>query len=539
MKKNFKKNPYRLILQLSVLLFLAFLLIRPLIQKNSVSDFEAYCPFGGLMALSSFLVNNSLACSMTSVQIAMGLVLLAGVILFSKLFCSFICPLGTFSEWLGKVGQRMGMLITVKGTADLALRLLKYILLFIVVYFTIGSSELFCRKFDPFFAAMSGFNPDVSVIMATIAIILLVAGSFFIRLFWCKYICPLGSLSNIFRLFPVFAVVFGVYFILMWAGVELSWVWPAAAACELAFLIEILMIEKTPFPVLRVRRDEDLCTGCRLCTVNCPQAIDVAVMKDVKHIDCHLCGDCIGVCPEKGALKFNRSGRIWLPAALTILLIASGFIAGRSFEIPTLSLYWGESGKKQDMQILEKTGLKNVKCYGSSMAFSNQVRQNKGVTGVTTYAGTHTVKVLYDPAVTDSLEVLNTMFAPVKVNILASSRNINVDEFKLFVDNFFDPLDTYYLSQMLSGKSGVAGFITSFDCPVKVIIYTTADSGFDEKSIKELVESKELVMKEADGSQTVISTSFKVRKIELSRKNIGYSDYMVLIGSTAKKDSIQ
>jgi len=37
-------------------------------------DVEAYCPFGGLQAFGTYLVNNSLACSMSMLQIMMGLV---------------------------------------------------------------------------------------------------------------------------------------------------------------------------------------------------------------------------------------------------------------------------------------------------------------------------------------------------------------------------------------------------------------------------------------------------------------------------------
>ena len=47
-------------------------------------DVEAYCPFGGLEALSTYLQRHSLACSMSMLQIMMGIVLGVGVILFSR-----------------------------------------------------------------------------------------------------------------------------------------------------------------------------------------------------------------------------------------------------------------------------------------------------------------------------------------------------------------------------------------------------------------------------------------------------------------------
>lgn len=69
------------------------------------ADVEAYCPFGGLQALGSYLVNNSLACTMSMTQIMVGVMLAVGVILFSKLFCGYLCPLGTVSEWMGRGGK--------------------------------------------------------------------------------------------------------------------------------------------------------------------------------------------------------------------------------------------------------------------------------------------------------------------------------------------------------------------------------------------------------------------------------------------------
>ncbi len=69
-------------------------------------DVEAYCPFGGLQAFGTYLVNNSLACSMSMLQIMVGVMLAVGVILFSKLFCGYLCPLGTVSEWMGRAGKK-------------------------------------------------------------------------------------------------------------------------------------------------------------------------------------------------------------------------------------------------------------------------------------------------------------------------------------------------------------------------------------------------------------------------------------------------
>ncbi|MGE5382550.1 MAG: 4Fe-4S binding protein, partial [Omnitrophica WOR_2 bacterium] len=197
MAKKTKHNPYRLATQWIILFLLLYLVVRPYINRSYTSDFEAYCPFGGLQAFSSFLVSNSLACSMTTTQIFMGLGLVVAVILISKLFCSYICPIGSFTEWFSRMGRKLKVNFEIKGTADKLLRILKYGLLFLTFYFTITSSELFCKTFDPYYALFSGFSSDVVISYASLALLLAIPGSFFIRQAWCRYACPLGAASNI------------------------------------------------------------------------------------------------------------------------------------------------------------------------------------------------------------------------------------------------------------------------------------------------------------------------------------------------------
>ena len=43
-----------------------------LISSEKAVDPEAYCPMGGLQALATYLANNSLPCSMSSLQVMMG-----------------------------------------------------------------------------------------------------------------------------------------------------------------------------------------------------------------------------------------------------------------------------------------------------------------------------------------------------------------------------------------------------------------------------------------------------------------------------------
>jgi polyferredoxin len=407
-----KTNPYRLAIQSAILIFIILMITRVFLDKNYIADYEAYCPYGGILAFTSFLVNNSLACSMTSVQIAMGAVLLLAIILLSKLFCSYVCPVGSVSEWIGKLGEKLKLRFTVTGYADILLRGIKYAILFVTVYYTVTSSELFCRKFDPFYASVTGFSADVSILWGIITIAVVVAGSLFIRLLWCKYLCPLGAVSNIFSFFIMFLAVTGIYVILLYLGIKMNFIWPLAIICSAAYLMEFYSLKTFNFPLLNITRNREICTNCKICSINCPQAIDVASLDTVKHIDCNMCADCIHVCPEEGALTINKKGRKWLPALVLIVLVTAGIIVGRSFELPTISLYWGDESLKKEMKVFTRSGIKSVKCYGTSTAFADQMKGVKGVTGVTTFVKTNTVKLLYNPAEIDSASILKAIYAP-------------------------------------------------------------------------------------------------------------------------------
>jgi len=524
--KPLKTNPYRLFFQLAIFGLLAYMGIRFFTDKNYFPDFEAYCPFGGVQALSSYFVNNSLACSMTSAQIVMGLMLIVVIIIVSKLFCSFICPLGSVSEWIGKLGEKYKIRYTVTGITDKILRSLKYVLLFITVYFTVTSSELFCKKFDPYYAVATGFDSDVSIIMAISAIILLVFGSFYIRLFWCKYICPLGALSNVFRFSLLFIGTTLIYVLILWLGVNISFVWLLALLCIVSYILELLSIENKVFPLLKITRNPDTCTSCNLCTKTCPQAIDVATQETVKHVDCNMCGDCIQVCPEKGTLASNKKGKKWLPALILLILITIGIIIGQSFEVPTISQYWGDIKTKEQMSIYEQSGLKNIKCFGSSSSFANKMRKVNGVNGVATFVASHTVKIWFDPSIIDTLSVQKSIFVPVKAKIKKSiPETDSIVVFNLKVDNFFDPYDTNYLTMLLKQNSSIYGFTSEFDCPVKITIYTSKDATITEESLKDLVEQKQLEQKGSNNAIQLIDLNYRVVKIEKQPKAISGTDF--------------
>ena len=80
--------------------------------------------------------------------------------------------------------------------ADKVLRIVKYVLLFFTFYMTMTASELFCKNFDPYYATATGFKGEITLWMSIITVSLVVIPGLLVDRFWCKYICPLGAISN-------------------------------------------------------------------------------------------------------------------------------------------------------------------------------------------------------------------------------------------------------------------------------------------------------------------------------------------------------
>ena len=417
-KSTIIRNWPKYLLQWGVLVALAAFLLIP--GKNPANP-EAYCPMGGLQALTTFFVRGSLPCSMSMVQIVMGIVLAASVVLFSKLFCGYICPLGTVQDLLVKLRNVIGWQgIEIKNgsVADKVLRVIKYALLFWIFYMTATASELFCKNLDPYYAVATGFKGEITLWMSIVTVALVLICGFMINMFWCRYLCPLGAISNSLKFWGWIVVLAAAYYVLGLLGVNVPWWLLLALFCIAGYLLEILC-GRPKLQVLHIMKNDAKCTHCGICNKHCPYGIDVANSRNgaVKSVDCTLCGECTAVCPTEAihtgvCVKGGRNlGNVVLPAAIAVVLVAVGFWAGDKYELPTINVTWGLEQTMEDgtvkqlvdpsaLEIMEMTGLRSVKCYGSSMAFKAKLEKIRGVYGVKTFVAHHRAEITYDPSVT-------------------------------------------------------------------------------------------------------------------------------------------
>ena len=515
-KSTIIKNWPKYLLQWGVLAAL-IIFLTGIVPGKEPADPEAYCPVGGLEALTTFFVNGSLPCSMSSLQIMMGIMLAAAVVLFSKLFCGYICPLGTVQDLLSKVRRCFNIKgITIKNgsVADSALRIIKYAVVFWLFYMTATSSELFCKNLDPYYAVATGFKGEITLWMSIVTLSLLVLGGFFINMFWCKYLCPLGAISNSLKFWIWIAVLFGIWWVLDLVGANIPWWVLLGLFCLLGYLLEILN-GKPKYQILNVIKTSSACTHCGICNKKCPYGIDVDGLGGgrLDSVDCTLCGECVAACPTEalhiGACQKKKSGfGKYLPAVLTVILIALGMWTGNRFELPTIDEQWGVESVAEDGTVtqlidpetLAETridGLRSVKCYGSSMAFKAKLQKIPGIYGVKTFVNHHYAIVTYDPAKITPEKILENIYVPSKFRVNTPDPSV-VDSVKIMTirtEKMYDKLDLNYLGlQMrLSGRK-IYGLTSEFACPLIVHVYMDPSENPDKEWFRNIVEMKVLSM---------------------------------------------
>ena len=534
-KSTIIRNWPKYLLQWGVLVALAAFLLIP--GKNPANP-EAYCPMGGLQALATYFVRGSLPCSMSMVQIVMGIVLAAAVVLFSKLFCGYICPLGTVQDLLVKLRNVIGWqgIEIKKGSiADKVLRVIKYALLFWIFYMTATASELFCKNLDPYYAVATGFKGEITLWMSIVTVALVLICGFFINMFWCKYLCPLGAISNSLKFWVWIVVLAAAYYVLGLVGVNVPWWALLAAFCVAGYLLEILC-GKPKLQVLHIMKNDAKCTHCGICNKHCPYGIDVANSRNgaVKSVDCTLCGECTAVCPMDAihtgvCVKGGRNlGNVLLPAVIAVLLVAVGFWAGDKYELPTINVTWGIEETLEDgtvkqlvdpsaLETMEMTGLRSVKCYGSSMAFKAKLEKIRGVYGVKTFVAHHRAVVTYDPSVITPDQIQENVFTPSKfrVNTPDPAATDSIKVVTIRTENMYDKLDLNYLGlQMRLTEKKIYGLESEFACPLIVRVYMDPSENLDKAWFKKIVNMKELEMPLHGGGTKITPVNFKFVELE-------------------------
>ncbi len=509
MQRNFLHNKTKLIFQLAIVLLIVGFIVMGLLNKSKRTDFEGVCPFGGILSLGSKFYLGSMSCQMSETQVFMGIMLIIGVIFFSKLFCGYLCPVGTITEWLSKIFTRRKGPHILRGVLDRLLRFGKYVLLFFTAYFTITKSELWCKKFDPYYASVTGFGSDTVLWAGIMAIFAVVVLSLFIRFFWCKYVCPLNALSNIFANILITAPLILIYLILYWLGIKLNILWLILALCASGALTEILRYKLFSIAPVRIINDKATCTVCEQCDDSCPQGIPVSEYTKVTHPDCTLCLDCVKSC-SNASLSVGRTKGTWLPPVALVVLVGLGFLFAKQFEFRTLSERWGGYDTLKTVATLKVDDLRSIKCYGSSKSLMNKLKPKKGIVGLDTYAKSHRVVVYYDTTQTNPLKVKEAIFTPYQYKLRKFERYqpAYLAVYEVPINGLWDIYDNINLLRLLMPDTTIMGLETNFGEPVHAKILFDLGKTTPER-IRELIEQPYYEHTLPNGKVEKVKVNFK------------------------------
>ncbi len=253
---------------------------------------EGWLPVASLMNLKALLLTGRLP----KIHPAGTLLLIAFLAtswIFRKSFCSWLCPVGTVSQYLARFGRKLfGRNFRLPSPLDIPLRGLKYLFMALFLYAVIPMSVVAIRQFldSPYGIVddvkMLNFFRDLEI-GGVIVVMVLVAGSMLVTNLWCRYLCPYGALMGL-------------------AGM---------------------------LSPVRIRRNADLCIDCAKCAKACPSALPVDQLVSIRSAECTTCMRCVASCPADGALFLAAPGKKRVPVWLIAAGIASLFLGSYIFGV--------------------------------------------------------------------------------------------------------------------------------------------------------------------------------------------------------------
>ena len=229
---------------------------------------EGWLPIAGLMN-TKYLAETGHVPMIHPAAMFLFLAFVGMSLLLKKAFCSWICPVGTLSEYLWKLGRKIfGRNSVFPKWLDVPLRGLKYLLLGFFVYL-IGAMS--ADAILGFMSTPYGLMADVKMLnffryvgeTAAVILIALVLLSVLVQNFWCRYLCPYGALMGLTSLLS---------------------------------------------PV-KIRRDKDACIDCGKCARACPASLKVDELVQIRSVECTACMECVAVCPAENALQLALAPR--------------------------------------------------------------------------------------------------------------------------------------------------------------------------------------------------------------------------------------
>lgn len=200
--------------------------------------------------------NDSLRSVLIPIIISFASVAAIFCVLFGRIFCGFLCPLGFFQDLLFKLTEKLHLpklnrdsrfmkFIDLFNWIFLGVFLVAVISLIVLLFFP----EILNKISIPFFIVF--IIPVVMIVLNSMA-----------RRFFCN-VCPLGTFIGLFK----------------------------------------------KISIVRIKKNPESCIYCGGCYEACPMRIKKVFTENKKHdissINCIYCGECVKKCPKDDALSIS------------------------------------------------------------------------------------------------------------------------------------------------------------------------------------------------------------------------------------------
>ena len=214
--------------------------------------------------------------------------LLLLTLVFGRIYCSIICPLGVFQDLLARLHRKKN-----KYSYSKEMRWLRYpVLVLFIIALVAGVGSVF-----QLLAPYSSYGRIATMIFQPLWIL----GN--------NILAAIAERANSYAFYSVdvwmkslpvliiAAITLVVLFVLAWRG--------GRTYCNTICPVGTILSFFARFSFLKIRFDEDKCKNCSMCSKNCKAACIDYKNHTVDYSRCVVCGNCIDSC-KFGALRYDN-----------------------------------------------------------------------------------------------------------------------------------------------------------------------------------------------------------------------------------------
>ena len=269
--------------------------------------------------------------------------LLLLTLIFGRIYCSVICPLGILQDVLARFRRKKN-----KYSYSKEVRWLRYPVLVLFIIALVAGIGIFFQLLAPYSSygriATMIFQPIWMLGNNVLAVIAERADSyaFYSVDVWMKSL----------PVFLIAAVTLVVLFVLAWRG--------GRTYCNTICPVGTVLSFFARFSWLKIRFDEEKCKNCSMCSKNCKAACIDFKNHTVDYSRCVVCGNCIDSC-KFGALKYSGSVKCGVRSENSpqdkgrrSFLLASAMVAGTAMAQKEEKLMDGGLAELEDKVVPER-----------------------------------------------------------------------------------------------------------------------------------------------------------------------------------------